>query len=92
MKIYNNEGLIIIKFKSTKENYENEKNNKKSNTIRTLNQSEYNKFIDEKPTHIRIVKVDQYGMGDGFTKEITHILHLSTDHINNTVTFLFSWG
>ena len=92
MKIYNNEGLIIIKFKSNKEIYELEKNNKKSNTIRTLTKMEYEKLTDEKPSHIRIVLVNEYGLGEGFTEEITHILHISTDHVYNTYTFLFSWG
>ena len=97
MKIHISEsGMNIVTFKSIYINYREEMSGNKSNTIRILNQSEYDKFIEIPPSHIRIMLIhkdgSEYIFNNFFTKRITNITHISTDHIYNTYTFLFSWG
>jgi len=84
------ETLII--FKSEPRFYELESSGKKSNTIRTLNRSEYNEMLIHPPTHIRIFLKGAPKRDVFFTRKITDVMYVGSNAIADTYTMLFSWG
>ena len=81
--------ICAIEFKSVPAMYERECQGLKSNTLRVLNETEYNEYKSVLPEYIRINKTgcDQY-----FIRKIADVIECYVSLVASDHILLFSWG
>ena len=81
--------VCAIEFKSVPAMYERECQGLKSNTLRVLNETEYNEYKSVQPEYIRINKrgCDQY-----FIRKIADVIECYVSLVAGDHVVLFSWG